>query len=374
VSFELLSVRELDDRRIDEIHRLLAASFARWPPFDPEVPPRDHLRWKMTSPGAEIAAVVGRAAAGASGDPPSGSLVASLTVVTQRALAGGRLLPRLRFIDQAVHPAARGRGLSTEMNRFVEQAIRVERLRLTDRGSHPAMVRLRERTPSRKPFGNPVVPLHCPLRPAALVRDARSASAVDRVAASLLPAFAVAARRRHRRASRRSGEAPVLAVREVDAFDRRCDLLWERCAAEFDVAVVRDASHLEWRYADPRGGRSTILMAEEGGELVGWAVLKSHADRAHLADLLVAPERPDALAALGTASIERAAQAGASQISCWLPRRHAYRRVLRRAGFVRRGRVVPLAYAWEGDGALDDGLLDRPDVKLHFTIGDSDFV
>jgi hypothetical protein len=43
-------------------------------------------------------------------------------------------------------------------------------------------------------------------------------------------------------------------------------------------------------------------------------------------------------------------------------------------GFLNWGRRVPLAYRWEGDGFADDGLVGRPAARLHFTVGDSDFV
>jgi hypothetical protein len=98
VCFELWRASDLDDRGVGEILELLRASFQRWPPFDPGVALADHLRWKMESPTAELAAVVGRASNGAS----AGTLVASLTIVTQRIRAFGRELPRLRFIDQEV--------------------------------------------------------------------------------------------------------------------------------------------------------------------------------------------------------------------------------------------------------------------------------
>jgi hypothetical protein len=166
----------------------------------------------------------------------------------------------------------------------------------------------------------------------------------------------------------------VREIRELERFDDRCDALWRVARSELDVAIVRDQAHLQWRYGDARGGPSTLLAAEQEGELIGWAVLKSDGRSGYLADLLVAPGREDASEALARTSLARLDGEGVSRALCWLPQRHSYRRALRRAGFLDWGLDVPLAYGWEGDGASDDGLLRRRDVRLHFTIGDSDFV
>jgi len=389
VEFALLEASELEPRMADEMVSLLLRSFDRWPPFDPGVPLVDHLRWKLQSPGARWAAVLGRSrtgeavCAGASGakrfavtkgDGRTGSdggereLIASLGIVTQRIWVQGRVVPRLRFIDQAVDPRWRGRGLSSAMNEFVQSSIELERLRLTDRSSHPAMHRLRERQGAR-PFGNPVRTMLCPLRPGVLARSAIVEGGRRRVAAAVLPVLAVEARRRR---SRRS-TATTARVRVAERFDERAGRLWERAAPTFDVAVVRDLAHLEWRYADPRGGRSVLLVAEEGSDLVGWAALKL-GPRAQVADLLVEPGRDDVVEALARDALDRLEREGANEVACWLPGRHPYRAALRRSGFASYGAAIAMAYRWEGKGVVDDGLLARQDTRLHFTIGDSDFV
>jgi hypothetical protein len=287
-------------------------------------------------------------------------------------LVGGREVPRLRFIDQAVHPACRGQGLSTRLNQFVAGAVRQQRLRLTDRGSHPAMVKLRQ-TQGRLPFGNAVRPLLCPLRPAMLLRESFAAGGRRRALSLAIAPLAALAWTRRRSSLRRS-PSETLSICPVERFDARCDDLWAAAASEFDVVVVRDQAYLQWRFADPRGGPSTLLAADERGDLVGWAVLKMQGTSGYVADLLVRRGREDAVEALATEALVRLRREGVARALCWLPRRHPYRRALRRAGFVDWGRSVPLAYGWEGDGVADDGLLRRRDVKLHFTIGDSDFV
>ena len=107
---------------------------------------------------------------------------------------------------------------------------------------------------------------------------------------------------------------------------------------------------------------------------MGRAVLKSNGSRADLVDLLVEPGRDDVVETLAREALVRADRGGAAEVSCSLPIRHLYRDALRRAGFASWGRPLPLAYRWEGDGATDDGLIGRPHTRIHFTLGDSDFV
>jgi hypothetical protein len=215
--------------------------------------------------------------------------------------------------------------------------------------------------------------LLCPLRPATLVRQRVAGSFRGRLVSLAMPPLSALAWWRRRR-SRRRRSSGTLSIRSLERFDARCDVLWTAAASDFDVVVVRDEAHLQWRYADARGGPSTLLAAEEGEEMIGWAVLKTQGTSGYVADLLVTPGRADAVEALAAEALARLELEGASRVLCWLPRRHPYRRALRRAGFLDWGPSVPLAYGWEGDGVADDGLLQRRDVKLHFTIGDSDFV
>jgi hypothetical protein len=54
--------------------------------------------------------------------------------------------------------------------------------------------------------------------------------------------------------------------------------------------------------------------------------------------------------------------------------RSGHRAALRRCGFSSLAATIPLAYRWEGAGAVDDGPRSRADTRIHFTVGDPDFV
>jgi hypothetical protein len=78
--------------------------------------------------------------------------------------------------------------------------------------------------------------------------------------------------------ARAGGGAPVesLAIREFADFDalEGVDELWERCRDQHRLWVIRDRAYLRWRYDQrPESDYLRIAIADERGELAGWAVL-----------------------------------------------------------------------------------------------------
>ncbi len=168
-------------------------------------------------------------------------------------------------------------------------------------------------------------------------------------------------------------------IREVSAFDERTDRLDEVCATEFDLLPWRGHEFLNWRYFDQRTGPTVGFVAEDGGELLGYAALRTAWSRANLADLLVRPGRRDVARSLIDACVAHAEAAGAAAIECTLPWHHPYLPALRTAGFVNlRNRSRVMAYkfnvaSWHPDPHLLDFLAD-PHARIHVMMGDSDMV
>lgn len=81
---------------------------------------------------------------------------------------------------------------------------------------------------------------------------------------------------------RELGERPSLnsgdlsGVSELGSFDHRALWLWERCADEMRLSIVRDAERLAWRYLDAPGSPYACIGVPDGaGNLAGLAVLRS---------------------------------------------------------------------------------------------------
>jgi hypothetical protein len=168
-----------------------------------------------------------------------------------------------------------------------------------------------------------------------------------------------------------SGEYSLSLQQE---FDQRVDGLWSAAAAGFDLAIVRDSTHLNWRYGDARAGNFQIMTAELNGALVGYVVSKVSGGIGYIADLLAAPLHRGALRPLAAVAADMLFKSGAERVECWLPRQHPYADELRHLGFTQRKpgpriRVTPYAMQLQ-----DLAFLRDPAASIYMTIGDTDLV
>jgi hypothetical protein len=224
-------------------------------------------------------------------------------------------------------------------------------------------------------FGNEIHPLVLPLRGREFVeRWARTQG----LPAWLMRPFGVlleglGGARARRRSGAGDGAGRNLVA--IERFDHRIDELFARAGESWDLIIVRSRPHLDWRYCDERGGRFRKLVAEDGaGDILGYAIGSLRGEHGFLVDLLALPGREDAVGALIEAAVADLAVAGAIDVLCWLPQRHPYRAALRRAGFLdaRELPIITFRHARIAPEELD--FLTDPDLRIHFTLGDTDLV
>jgi hypothetical protein len=335
IDFRLLAASEITDAIAEEMLAVFRASFRTWPFLDPGVPAIDHLRWKISGPASPLASFQGRI---------GGRLALATTAFAGWMLVAGKRQLRLVFTDHAVHPDFQGRGLYSRAVAYRQQVLRYR----SDFAMH-------ERSASSR-IGGPIANIagHTPL--------GNRVTALWRVIA--------------RRSGSSAGAARTLRPRGVDRFDPRFDALFAAAADSFDGISEGTSEFLSWRYGDRRGGKREVLVVEQPGDgrLLGYAVVRVAGRVGYLIDLLALPERPDAVEALVRSAVELAAASGAMVVKCWLPRRHPYRRQLRRAGFFDSRRDAGVGYH-AVEASPDDLLpLTDPRARIHFTLGDTDLV
>jgi Acetyltransferase (GNAT) domain len=183
------------------------------------------------------------------------------------------------------------------------------------------------------------------------------------VSAVTLPVIAVVARSRPLRAE----------CEPIRRFDSSFNLLWERLAPKFDLAVRRDAPYLNWRYVEPPHVRYTVVALKRLGELHGYAVYRHRHEPlgrvTMLVDFLV---DPDDLAGLKTLLrwVDRAARVeDADKVRCYTM--HAgFRRILRRNGYFNVKSSVEVSVKVNAV-QVPKGFYDETD-GWHITYGDSD--
>lgn len=69
------------------------------------------------------------------------------------------------------------------------------------------------------------------------------------------------------------GRSPQLPVERLHNFDESSDAIWREYVSSCDVAIVRDATYLNWRFFEKPGGYEVYGCRDEAGRLRAFAVL-----------------------------------------------------------------------------------------------------
>jgi hypothetical protein len=349
------------------------AAFDRWPPHDIDVPPLDHLRWKMETEQGEALSPHDVVIA-------DGEIAATWLAWLGRGKIGNQTFLTDRAVDLAVHPNHQGK-------RFARLISEPSEVRNEGRSNYFGL--------DTSPVAPPV--LH-------MIKDTGVARAVE-VWDRPLQARRLIAELRHREGQRYLGRQMVrgqvkrrvlnrltrrhrvlrsaarrIQVAPVPRFDERADALWDAVSASFDIARIRDAQWLNWRYADPRAGRIVTLGAFDGSQLVGYLAVRNHGRDARIRvasvlDVLSHPERPEAVTALVVEAGRRMSADGSSRLAVWCAPAHPYGTAFEAAGITHSGALVTVNFRTNQLGESPDALaiLEDPASTMHVTLGDFDW-
>lgn len=228
------------------------------------------VRWKYRENPAGPARI---ALACAEGRP-----VSMACAIPRRMRIDGREALGSQSVDIATLPAFRGRGLYTRVARHLWKELAAAGFACTYGFTNRFSTRLTLDALGRERVGS------LPLR--------------LRVLSPLRALAGLVGWRASGRAWCDAPEPDGSGVRRTDSFDARFDALWERVAPRVDVAGVRDARYLHWRYVARPDTRYEILTAEsESGALDGylvWTALERFGlASAFVADCVADPARPE---------------------------------------------------------------------------------
>jgi hypothetical protein len=149
------------------------------------------------------------------------------------------------------------------------------------------------------------------------------------------------------------------------------DRLWQRSAARYPVAAVRDAAWLERRFTRRPDVEYVHLGAWRRGAGHAGAVLRVQDGTARWADLLWDGEDPRALLALDDAAGRLARHGGATEMEMWLANDPAAEEAFARRGWTAAPHPQAMLCAKSFRPDIDPDDVAR---RLYFTLGDSDLV
>ena len=116
------------------------------------------------------------------------------------------------------------------------------------------------------------------------------------------------------------------------------------------------------------------MARDAAGAILGYAVGSVRGEHGFLVDLLALPGRVDVVSELIETLIADLGRAGCVDLRCWLPQRHPYREALHRAGFLDARELPTITFRHAGADPADLDFLTEPEVRIHFTLGDTDLV
>jgi len=357
------TLRPMRPDEVDEVFAVVQAAFgSTWPRLPLNVPPLDHLKWKIDSPQPlpDHVTVV----------EVDGRVVGYNGAVGRDVWLRGRRLPGRVGADRAVHPDYQDRGLNRRWDDWFENeraSGRVEPVGVNEGSRHPRLVRSAERQDGRVLIANQADRLTLHLNPPGVRRagavSLRSVLGVARIRVRMLVNSI--------RWRKYWDPPPAVTMLTLREFDARADSLWEQTRELFDFSVVRDRRYLNWRYCDPRGGIYRVRGAEQDGQFVGFVVTAVRGGDAQLVDLLAIPGDEGVLRALIEDAISTVRDECVS-LTALVPRVHPYRETFLRYGFIPSKPVPSLGY-WRRADNLLDFLLDDTTARIHVAFGDTDY-
>lgn len=160
---------------------------------------------------------------------------------------------------------------------------------------------------------------------------------------------------------------PSVSVEPVRVASEAFDTLWERCAADHAIGLIRDRAWVAWRFLAAPDQEYTLHLATRAGEPAGYIVTRLvEADgvrRGLIPEWLAPRDDPVTHHVLLRQAIETLAAAGAQSATTLAVPGSPGQRLIRRAGFLGRA-AFTVRLAPFGSGVDVSGLADRRQWRL----------
>lgn len=136
----------------------------------------------------------------------------------------------------------------------------------------------------------------------------------------------------------RRGQAVEVNVRRLAYFDERFNAFWEQVANDYEVIIQRDSQYLNWRYMQRPSVEYTAYVAEEGGKILGFIVVRSRrisgVNLGIIAELLTLNRNQEVAQALIARGVQHLVEVGVDAVTCAMFPHQPYHHALRREGFI----------------------------------------
>jgi hypothetical protein len=170
-----------------------------------------------------------------------------------------------------------------------------------------------------------------------------------------------------------------VTFREISKFDERIDAFNEKVKPHYNFLVERTMKYMNWRYCDKRGGDFKVWIAEEGGEIIGYLVLRintldqDHPD-GYIIDLLALNGREDVVESFIELAVDHFTKRNVNVVYAQVILGHPYKELYGKYGFL-DSRMKPfLRYRAINLGDDLKRFTESPGSMFHYTYGEGDAI
>lgn len=168
-------------------------------------------------------------------------------------------------------------------------------------------------------------------------------------------------------------------IGEMAHFDERMEGFWEEIKEHYNFVIERNWDYHNWRYVDPRSGGYLVKIAEANGKILGYTVLRINKRQidypvGYLVDLITLPDKLDVANVLVEDAVDYFDGNNINMIMCLILKKHPYKAILERHGFIGRRERIPLFYREYAEIEELRKLKTSSPSSIHFAYGDLDVI
>jgi len=164
-------------------------------------------------------------------------------------------------------------------------------------------------------------------------------------------------------------------ITEIDRFDDRVNVLWNKVRAGYRITVPRTRDYLNWRFVEhPIIEYPMYIVTSGSSDLLGYMVLKMYKDgdlvKGHIVDMLSVDDE-HTIRSLIYSAYHYFMGKGIGHLSCWIPEGSLYMPIFRKEGFI--SKEFDVNFGVRIFKEADESLKNAEQLdKWHLTMSDVD--
>ena len=173
-------------------------------------------------------------------------------------------------------------------------------------------------------------------------------------------------------------EVDGLTITKISSFDDRINDFWKEISNDHEIIVVRDKEYLNWRYVDVPDVEYTIYLAEEGGEICGYIVLKCVKEEGsasgYVIDIIAPLDRPEVIHSLLSKAIKYFKEERVDVIFCEMIADKIFYKIFKKNGFVSSCFTIKNRFIVRINSPKISEAYIKDKKNWFIQLGDSDFI